>query len=173
MRDTVRSNHIATLLLLVVVPSPLCFAQKDESVADSHVQPEVSPASFVGCYDLKLSRWWPWSFGEDTVYVTPPRRIRLYPERGTEPWEKGEFLLCDLPSGQGKKPYRGGPSFWRIGANNRIDLVWRDGHTGVTVTLGKSGGKLHGWAHPHFDGPNWIPRIAHAKAKRISCEASP
>jgi hypothetical protein len=173
MTNEFRGNRIATLLLLVVVPSPLCFAQKDESVAGSHVQPEVSPASFVGCYDLKLGRWWPWSFGEDTVYVTPPRRVRLYPERGAKGFEKNEFLLRDLPSGQEKKPYRGGPSYWRIKATNRIDLVWNDGFTGVTATLDKSGDKLRGWAHPHFDGPNWVPRIAHAKAKRISCEASP
>jgi hypothetical protein len=95
----------------------------------------------------------------------------LFSERGTKGFEKDEFLLRDLPFGKGAAPYRRGPSYWQIKPPDRIDLIWNDGFTGVTVEMQRIGYKLQGWAHPHFDGPTLVPRIAHAAARRVTCEA--
>lgn len=173
MRDKVERNQIAAILLLLVVFSPRSFAQKGASAAGPQIAPEVPVASFAGCYDLTVGRWWPWSFGEETKYVTPPSLVRLLPERGTKGFEKDGFIIRTLPTRKGMVSGRGGPSYWQIRTGNRIDLVWTDGFTGVTLTLEKSGDELHGWAHPQFDSPILVPRIAHVTARRVSCEARP
>ena len=147
-----------------------CFAHQGELVASPQIAQEVPVASFAGCYELRLGRWWPWSFGEETKYVTPPSLVRLLPERGTEGFEKNGFIIRPLPARGGMASGRGGPSYWQIKASNRIDLIWTDGFTGVTLTLKKGGNELHGWAHPHFDAPKLVPRMAHVTAHRAACD---
>ena len=77
-----------------------------------------------------MGRWWPWAFGEDTLYVTPPPRIELRPERGTEGFEKGNFLVRRIHSGS---PSLGSPSYRAPRADNNLDVTWNDGFTGVTL----------------------------------------
>jgi hypothetical protein len=124
---------------------------------------------FEGCYELTLGRWWPWSFGGDNQFVTPPHRIKLLSERGTKGFEQDGFLIRAL-SQKGAAPVRGGPSYWQLKSENQIELIWNDGFTGVTLALRKQGDKLQGWAHPHFDVPVIPPRIAHVTARRIACD---
>lgn len=140
------------------------------SQANEHTALAAQTKSFEGCYELKLSRWWPQSFGEDTEFVTPPSRVRLLPERGTEGWEKCHLLVRALPGRKGKMSARGGPSFWNLKSSSEIELVWTDGFTGLALGLRKHGKEHHGWTHPHFDAPTWVPRIAHVTARRIACE---
>lgn len=156
------------ILSLVLLPSGN-ISQTDKTDAKAQAQPAAIPASFEGCYELKLSRWWPWGFGEENAYVTPPSRIKLLPERGTNGFEKYGFLIRTLPRQKGEAPGRGGPSYWQVESNNRINLIWTDGFTGVTLELQKDGDELRGWAHPHFDAPHWIPRTASVTARRITC----
>jgi hypothetical protein len=139
--------------------------------AAAYGQSQSNPTSkpFEGCYELVLSRWWPWSFGGDNQFVTPPRRIKLLSERGTKGFEQHGFLIRAI-SQKGATPARGGPSYWQVKADNRIDLIWNDGFSGVTLALRKDGDKLRGWAHPHFDVPVIPPRIAHVTARRIACD---
>jgi hypothetical protein len=169
VEDDVRRNHVAVVLLLVSMFAISCTMHKDELVASRQVAPAVPVASFAGCYELTLERWWPWSLGEDTKYATPPTLVKLLLERGTVGFEKNEFLVRALPARKGTVSGRGGPSYGQIKASNRIDLIWTDGFTGVTLALEKSGDELHGWAHPHFDAPKLVPRIAHVTARRTAC----
>ena|ERR1700730_440682 len=128
---------------------------------------EMPAASFAGCYELKLGRWWPWSFGGDTEFVTPPSRIQLFAERGTKGFEEDGFLIRAI---KGAAPGRGGPSYWQMRSGDQVDLIWNDGFTGVTLALKKDGDRLRGWAHPHFDVFPVIPRTARVTAQRIACD---
>ncbi len=142
-----------------------------QSEANAQTQPTPLTKSFEGCYELTLGRWWPWSFGGDNEFVTAPSRIRLFSERGTKGFEEGGFLIRTIPPRKGAASGRGGPSYWNVKSPNEIELIWNDGFTGVRLSLKKSGNELRGWAHPHFDAPRLIPRIAHVIARKIACDA--
>jgi hypothetical protein len=164
------AGHLAAAIMLLVAISPRCSAQVGSTPASStQTQGENYTSTFTGCYELVLGRWWPWPFGGDTVYVTPPTRIELLPEPGTKGFEKYGFLIRAIPPQKGMPSGRGGPSYWQVKSGNQIDLVWTDGFTGVTLTLEKHGHELRGWAHPHFDSPRFVPRVQHITAKRIAC----
>jgi hypothetical protein len=110
-------------------------------------QSRSTPATkpFEGCYELTLGRWWPWSFGGDNEFVTPPSRIQLLSEHGTKGFEKDGFLIRRIsPKG------RGGPSYWRVNSDNQIDLMWNDGFTGVTLVLKKHGRRIARLGAPAF-----------------------
>lgn len=147
-------------------------SQQAKSQTSVQTQSALLPTSFAGCYELKMGRWWPWSFGGDTIFVTPPSRIELLSERGTKGFERDGFLIRAIPQPKGAAPANGGPSYWQVKSDNQIDLMWNDGFSGVTLALRKVGNDLSGWAHPHFDFPT-IPRIARVTARRISCDTPP
>lgn len=149
---------LTTPLLMIAVPS----------VADQNAASNRSPLDikFAGCYQLNLGRWWPWGFGEDNQFVTPPQRIELLSEQGTEGWERRHLLLRAMPNASGRK----GPSFWEVQDENRIDLVWTDGFTGLTVDLRKEGNEFRGKGHPHFDSFVLIRRVAYVKMRNIACD---
>jgi hypothetical protein len=152
-----------------LAPAPCSMARTPTSRQKTG---EPRGLAFVGCYELRLGRWWPWSFGGDTIFVTPPRRIRLLPSRGTNGFEEDQFLIRAIPDTKASIPARGGASFWQPKSDEQVDLVWTDGFTGVTLSLEEQGNELHGWAHPHFDAPHFIPRIERVKARKIACPLS-
>jgi hypothetical protein len=161
VNGTIENRHLVGLtafFLLIAVPSVA-----DQNAASSRTPLEVK---FAGCYQLSLGRWWPWGFGEDNHFVTPPERVELLTKQGTEGWERGHLLLRALPNTSGRK----GSSFWEVQDDNRIDLVWTDGFTGVTIDLRKEGNKFKGKAHPHFDSFILIQRIAYVKMQKIACD---
>lgn len=150
--------------------TPASMAKKIPKIPQPQAQKqtETSVASLAGCYELKLGRWWPWSFSVDTELVTPPSRIQLLLERGAEGFERDGFLIRAI---KGAAPGRGGPSYWQPRSRDQVDLIWNDGFTGVTLELKRDGDQWRGWAHPHFDYPT-IPHIAQVTARRIACEGS-
>jgi hypothetical protein len=125
-------------------------------------------ASFEGCYELKVGRWWPWGFGEENSYVTPPSRIQLLGERGTRGFEQDKLLIRTVPY-QDRPPGSRESFFWNTKSRNQVLLTWTDGFVGVTLDLAKSKDELNGWAYPHFDAVKLIPRLAHVTARRITC----
>jgi len=156
--------YVMLLLLLALVP---------HNEADGQVRPDPLTKSFEGCYDLTMGRWWPWSFGEENQFVTPPGRVRLFSERGTSGFEHDRLLLRSLPSRKGTASGRGGPAYWDLKSESEIELVWTDGFTAVRLSLRGSGNVFRGWAHPHFDYFKLIPRIAHVTARKNPCDALP
>jgi len=171
-RDMVRTNRTIAVLLLLAAFSPRYFAQGGNPVGGAPTRVETPTPPLAGCYDLTLGRWWPWALGEDTGLITPPNRIQLLPERGTSGFEKGEFLIRRIPRVNSTTSGRVRSSYWQVKPGNQIDLVWNDGFTGVTLTLKKIRDELRGWAHPHFDYPHFVPRIARVTTRRIACDVS-
>jgi hypothetical protein len=144
------------------------FPPAHKSGTGVQAQAALSPSSFAGCYELKSGRWWPWGFGEENVYVTPPNRIQLLAERGTRGFEQGELLIRTIPRQERPSGSRES-SFWSAKSQNQVLLTWTDGFVGVSLDLAKNRNELSGWAHPHFDAVKLIPRIAHITARRITC----
>jgi hypothetical protein len=144
------------------------FPQAHESGTAVRAQAAPLPTSFAGCYELKLGRWWPWGFGEEDLYVTPPNRVQLLAEHGTGGFEQGELLIRTIPRHERPSGSRES-SFWSAKSQNQVMLTWTDGFVGVSLDLAKNGDQLSGWAHPHFDAVKLISRIAHVTARRITC----
>ncbi len=164
-------TSIAALLCALML-EVICWGQcpKDAQDCPKSARVESPTSPFLGCYQLTLGRWWPWAFGEDTKYVTPPSPVQLLSDRGTEGFEQNGFLLRAIPTDKHTTYVRGGPSYWQVRSTNQIDLIWTDGFTGVTLKLKKQGDDLRGWAYPHFDAVKLIPRTARVVARPIACD---
>jgi len=160
---------VALMSLLFVLVPLRCPAQADKSRTNIQVKSAPPSAPFAGCYELKLGRWWPWGFGEENVYVTPPNRLQLLAERGTRGFEDGELLIRTIPRQERSTGSRES-SFWSAKSQHQLLLTWTDGFVGVSLDLARNRDELSGWAHPHFDAVKLIPRIAHVTARRIACE---
>jgi hypothetical protein len=156
-------------LILEVIGWGQC--KKDSQVCSKSVPVESPVSLFTGCYQLTLGKWWPWAFGEDTKFVTPPSRIRLLPEVGTKGFEQNRFLLRTLETKEEVASGSRESSYWQVRSANQIDLTWTDGFTGVTLKLEKKEDELSGWAHPHFDAVKVIPRTARVVARLFACDA--
>jgi hypothetical protein len=165
-----RAQVVPELMLAVIFLLSGLTACRPQKQSHSEAKKETSPASFAGCYVVKLGRWLPWGFsgeGKDGFFlVTPPSRIQLSLEQGTKGFERDYLLIRPI---KGTAPGRGGPSYWLVQSNGQVDLIWNDGFTGVALELEKYADELRGWAHPHFDAPTFIARTARVTAQRISC----
>lgn len=157
-----RGKRLVLLLLVVTLFS--AASSSNERGSDPATKVDVRP--YAGCYRITLGRWWPWGYGEEAKYVTPPNSIRLMPERGTEGFEKDQLLIRVFPLPRTSSA-RGG-SFWDVQGSD-VYMIWTDGFAGVSLKLEKRGGQLVGWAHPHFDSWRLIPHVARAKAQPIPC----
>jgi hypothetical protein len=50
---------LTAAVLLLVAP---CSSQTSKPSPSAN-KPDAKVASFAGCYELKMGRWWPWGFG--------------------------------------------------------------------------------------------------------------
>jgi hypothetical protein len=167
----IEKRNVFALLVGALLLAPASAAQAPPPISSKAAEAGSATASFVGCYQISLGRWWPWSFGEDTVFVTPPSRIQLLSQRGTQAFEKNGFIIWSLPHNKGAMPgTRRVFSYWSANSANGAELTWTDGLTGVFLALHKRGNDLRGWAHPHFDFPHFIPRTAHVEARKMPCD---
>jgi hypothetical protein len=117
-------GHLAEVLMLLAVISPTCSGQ-----ASNRRKPQNKDQTsfFTGCYELVLGKWLSWSFGEDTVFVTPPTRIELLAEPGTKGFETNSFIIRAIPRQTNVSPGRPVSSFWQMKSSTHVDLVWTDG----------------------------------------------
>jgi hypothetical protein len=161
-------SFVATILtLFVVFFLPGIVARADEAFGGSPAR-QVATSSLTGCYELKIGRWWPWGFPRETDYLTPPARIELLSQVGTQGFEKGAYLIRSIPSSSGAAQGHEWDSFWHV-QGGRTELVWTTGFIGVTLNMRKEEDRLRGWAYPHFDAPVSPERVAYVTAQRISC----
>ena len=148
--------HLLGALLLVLAISPASVAQARLPTTSEAAEDGVATAPFVGCYQVIVGRWWPWSFGEDTVFVTPPSRIRLLSQRGTEGFEDNGFIIRVLPPDKvAVHGIRRVWSYWTVKSTRGADLVWTDGLTGVVLKLHKRGNDLRGMGTSPFRFSNF------------------
>lgn len=102
MRLTARILVICVLGLSAPILTPQEKSKRDLQL--------VKPESIQGCYDLSLSELRPkLKLGEDAEFITPPRRIQLFAEKGTKGWEAEGYVVRPAP-GIPRSIHRG--SYW-------------------------------------------------------------
>lgn len=165
-----RTNLLLIGLVFFIAFSPACVGQEEKRKSEGEqLLSDSKTGAFTGCYNLKLGRWWPWGFGEDNIFATPPNRIKLFPEQGTVGFEQNGLLIREITPGKGPSPFRRRSSYWQVKSSDKVDLTWTTGFSGVTLELKKGRKDMRGWAHPFWDFPR-LPRIARVTAKPIACD---
>jgi len=134
----------------------------------SQKQDAVNPEAIQGCYDLTLSPWFPeMKLGEDEEFITPPTRIQLFAERGTDFLETNGYIVRPAP---GVKPSIHRSSYWMPKRSKSIEIVWTTGLSGLTMVLKTSDAEvLHGKAQTFWDFDR-KKQTAEVVARRVECE---
>ena len=151
----------------VLILSFLTVASKPSLAQGSSPSDQISvadAAALAGCYQLQLGRWWPWGLGEDAVFATPPQRMELTLDRGTQGFETYGLVIRPLSTNERLRR----SAFWRPLGRTHAVLTWTTGFSGVGMILAEHGGDLRGRAHAFFDFPR-IPHKAHVVARKIPC----
>jgi hypothetical protein len=165
-------QHILCIVVFALALSASSLWPQSSRTLQNRPITIASPVdAFTGCYELTMGRWWPWAFGEDTKFVTPPSLFELLSVHGKEGFEKDGFIIRAIPASSAGSAGRKRASFWEIKPSGEINLIWTDGFTGVTLQVERHGNELRGWAAPHFDAPTLVPRRAHVIARKIPCKA--
>ena len=150
-----RSTTLILTLLLVSYATP---------TAASHSR-LISPEAVQGCYQIGKLEWHPKFEGDDLVFITPPERIQVLAQRGTEGREKGEYLVRPAP-GFPKSIHR--YSYWRATGSHSLEIVWSTGLSGLTMRLKVEGNNLKGKAKPFWDFLGRVPS-ARVLAHKVDC----
>jgi hypothetical protein len=130
----------------------------------------VNPEILQGCYDLTMSRWFPdMKLGDDEALVTPPARIQLLAQKGTEGSETEGYLVRPAP---GAKPSVHSDSYWVPKGRKSIKIIWTTGYSGLTMDLKTSDAEvLRGKASTFWDF-NRRKQTAEVLARRVDCGKS-
>ena len=127
----------------------------------------VNPDSVQGCYELTMSAWRPtMNLGEDRVFITPPHRVQLFAERGTQGWEKDGYIVKPAP-GVAPSIHRG--SYWLPKGPQLIEIVWTTGFSGLSMTLKIDGEVLRGTSQSFWGFPR-KRQVADVVARKVDCQ---
>lgn len=157
---------IGFLALFCVVTDSTPKRQAEENSRDKESK-SIKPERIQGCYRLGILNWRPdLKLGEDEVFITPPLRIQLLTERGSNGLEKNGYLVRPAP---GTPPSVHRASYWRPTGPNAIEVVFTTGTSGLSMQLKLEGEALTGKAKTHWD---FLRRhqTAHVLAPKIDCE---
>lgn len=127
----------------------------------------VSPEALQGCYELTLSPWFPeMRLGEDEQFITPPARIQLFAEKGTEGPESNGYLVRPAP---GVPPSVHSSTYWTPKGTKGLEITFTTGFSGVLLSLKTSDAEvLHGKATTFWDF-NRKKQTAEVMARRVPC----
>jgi hypothetical protein len=129
----------------------------------------VKPQNIQGCYELALSAWRPnLNLGQDAIFVTPPHRIQLFAERGTQGWQSEGYVVQPAP-GVESSIHRG--SYWSPKSSQSIEIVWTTGFSGLVMILKIERTDLRGEAESFWDFPRTRQK-ADVIARKVECQAA-
>lgn len=127
----------------------------------------IKPESIQGCYDLGTLNWRPdlKLDKDEAVFITPPERIELLAERGTQGREKNGYLVRPAP-GVTQSVHRS--TYWMPTGPKKIEIVFTTGTSGLEMQLTVQGETLQGKAKTFWD---FLRRrqTAHSIAHKINC----
>lgn len=126
--------------------------------------------SLTGCYDLELGPWTSDIPSEsDSLYVTPPPRIRLDSAQGRGLGDRPQnFALTPAP---GALPSLHRYSWWKWTSPDSIELAWTTGLSGLRMHLAVEGSVLSGIAETFWDFTRERQR-AQAVATPVACDSA-
>jgi hypothetical protein len=127
----------------------------------------VAPETIQGCYELTLSDWLPdLKLGEDTVFITPPRRVQLFAKRGTKGWEAEGYIVEPAP-GVSASVHRG--SYWLPKGPQSVEIVWTTGFSGLRMGLTLEANEWRGKATTFWDFDR-REQTADVVARKVDCQ---
>jgi hypothetical protein len=156
-------------LLLCIIQ---CFLELPVSVVTAQdnlkrEQEVVKPENIQGCYELTLSPWRPsLRIGEDYEFITPPHRVQLLAERGTQGWEQDGYIVKPAP---GVRPSIHRGSYWRP-QKESIEIVWTTGFSGLSMDLKVEGDVMRGEAKSFWDFPRREQK-SDVVARKVDCQS--
>lgn len=153
-----RVRPLVLILTLMFVGQPL-------SKAAWHSTP-ISAEAIQGCYEIGKLDWHPPFKGDDVVFITPPERIQILAERGTQGPEKDQYLVRPAP-GFPKTIHH--YSYWRPTGSHSLEIVWSTGLSGLTMRVKLDRDALKGKAKPFWDFPMWLGPSARVLARKVDC----
>jgi len=156
-------------LLLCIIQ---CFGGSLVSVSaqdnPKREQEVVKPENIQGCYELTLSPWRPnLRIGEDFKFITPPHRVQLFAERGTQGWEQDGYIVKPAP-GVPSSIHRG--SYWLPKKEHWIEILWTTGFSGLSMDLRVEGDVMRGEAKSFWDFPRQQQK-ADVVARKVDCQS--
>jgi hypothetical protein len=119
-----KSVTIPRTILLVALLSPLMLSVtghgslKWQSLPSGDKSKGAAASDFVGCYELKLGRWWPWSSEDLRMFHTPPSHVELLSSRGTDGFVKDHFLIGPVPASIRSTPSGSWSAYWDLESKN-------------------------------------------------------
>lgn len=159
-----RRMRFRSLILIIT----LVLVNQELSKAASH-SIRISPEAIQGCYEVGKLEWHPKFEGDDAVFITPPERIQLLAERGTQGFEKDQYLVRPAP-GFPKSIHR--YSYWRPKRPHSLEIVWSTGLSGLRMSLKVDRDTLKGKARTFWDFPSWGAPSARVLAHKVDCSSS-
>ena len=162
--------RLTVLVLTLGVPQlffgncVLRASEQNKAKPDSEL---VRAENVQGCYELALSAWRPnLNLGEDAVFITPPARIQIFAERGTQGWESAGYIVKPAP---GVKPSIHRGSYWLPKNSDSIEITWTTGLSGLVMSLKIEGTDLRGKAVSFWDFSR-KRQTAQVVAHRVGCQ---
>jgi hypothetical protein len=127
----------------------------------------VRPEAVQGCYALAMSPWFPaMRLGDDEQLITPPSRIQLLAEKGTEGEESRGYLVRAAP---GVQPSVHSSMYWLPKGSKTLEITFTDGFSGLVMGLKTSDAEtLHGKATTFWDFDR-RRQVAEVMARRVPC----
>ena len=124
----------------------LACANAVEAQGHSSATPRVA-----GCYDTHVGSWAPsLPIGGDTIYMTPPVRVRLWSQFSPEWRRDSAFAITPLgPSKRWAHEF----GIYRVVNRDSIEVTFSNGLSGVRLALGARHDSLVGLATSFWDFP--------------------
>lgn len=127
----------------------------------------IKPEAIQGCYDFGTLNWRPdlKLDKDEAVFITPPQRIELLAERGSQGREKNGYLVRPAP-GVPQSVHRS--TYWMPIGPKKIEIVFITGTSGLEMQLTAQGETLKGKAKTFWD---FLRRRQTAQiiARKINC----
>jgi hypothetical protein len=165
MRRLLSGLVLATSIALGIAKA----AAQDPAASASSKQNEksVSPEALQGCYELKMSPWFPeMRLGDDEEFITPPARIQLFTEKGTDGAESNGYLVRPAP---GAQPSVHRATYWVPKGRRGLEIVFTTGLSGLVMSLKTADAEtLHGRATTFWDFDR-RKQVAEVMAHRVPC----
>ena len=162
-----RITAVAGLLALLSVGS----TSRLPAAANPEGKDFIRPETVRGCYDLGVLKWRPdlQLDKDEAVFITPPERIELLAERGSQGSEIRGYMVRPAP-GVPKSVHRF--TYWRPTGPNKIEVMFTTGLSGLEMQLTLKGDTLEGKANTFWD---FLRRRQTARviAHKIKCTIDP
>jgi hypothetical protein len=154
----------SSLFCVVIISAPRQSVGQNPAEKESKF---VKPETIQGCYELGALNWKPdlQLDKDEAVFITPPERVELLAERGTQGKEKNGYLVRAAP-GFTKSVHRS--TFWMPTGPKKIEVVFTTGTSGLEMQLTVQGETLQGKAKTFWDFRR-TRQTAQVNARKTEC----